>query len=452
MNNKHNTIRNIQNIRHVANITLLAIGLTLLTGLAGGAQEVAGGGASKDDHTSKGAMRDMSRIKEAGVITVKGDENWNDMLGFGKDSDMAEMMTLMMVGGSGMEHMKMAGMRPGMKIDKKNMKGMAMAQQGLPVTVTLTQNPPAVGDNTLDVLVSDANGKPVTGLKLMAAVAMTSMDMGTEHPKSVEGKDGHYTVPVKFSMKGPWRVTLMNDGKVDKSSAVQTILDFNVDGKTKWKMPTSRGTSPSTMPDMAMSDKSPDKKADTKKIEVSAASGGKTADVVAQNKPKTDSAPQKPETPAPVATTPAPAKTAADDKATGKTVVKTTEDMTPAKGVETAPDTTKPAGDKTTPAQTPGYQVMLNTPAKSLKVGKNMLDVTVLDPAGKPVIGAKITAAVEMTSMDMGVTRPKAKEDKAGHYVSEVTFSMKGPWRVTMTVTPPKQKPFTKALDFNVPK
>ena len=103
MNNKHNTIRNIQNIRHVANITLLAIGLTLLTGLAGGAQEVAGGGASKDDHTSKGAMRDMSRIKEAGVITVKGDENWNDMLGFGKDSDMAEMMTLMMVGGSGME-------------------------------------------------------------------------------------------------------------------------------------------------------------------------------------------------------------------------------------------------------------------------------------------------------------------------------------------------------------
>ncbi len=95
---------------------------------------------------------------------------------------------------------------------------------------------------------------------------------------------------------------------------------------------------------------------------------------------------------------------------------------------------------------------MLNTASNAVKVGKNMLDVTVLDPDGKPVTGAKVTAAVEMTSMDMGVTRPKAKGDKAGHYLSEVTFSMKGPWRVTMTVTPPKQKPFTKALDFNVPK
>ena len=436
-NNKRKALQNT-----LSGVTI-ALSMTLLVALAG-AQEVAGGGANKDDHTYKGAMRDMARIKEAGVITVKGDENWDSMLGFGKDSDMAEMMTMMMVGGSGMEHMKMAGMRPGMKMDKKNMKGMAMTQQGLPVTVTLTQNPPAVGDNTLDVLVSDVSGKPVTGLKLMAAVAMTSMDMGTEHPKSIEGKDGHYAVPVKFSMKGPWRVTLTNDGKADKSSAVRTTLDFNVDGKTKWKMPSSRGASSSTMPDMAMSDKTVDKKADTKKIEPPAASGEKTPDSVAQ----------KPATPAPVAITPAPAKTAVDDKAAGKTIEKATDDKAPAKGVETAPapETTKPAPDKTAPTQTPGYQVILNTPAKSLKVGKNMLDVTVLDPAGKPVIGAKVTAAVEMTSMDMGVTRPKAKEDKAGHYLSEVTFSMKGPWRVTMTVTPPKQKPFTKALDFNVPK
>ena len=86
---------------------------------------------------------------------------------------------------------------------------------------------------------TDASGKPATGLKLMATVAMTSMDTGTERPKAVEGKDGHYTVPVKFSMKGPWRVTVMNDGKADKISAVNTSLDLNVDGKTKWTQPKS---------------------------------------------------------------------------------------------------------------------------------------------------------------------------------------------------------------------
>ncbi len=427
----------------------MALGMTLLVAFAG-AQEVAGGAATKKDRVYKGAMQEMSRIKEAGIVTVKGDENWDDMLGFGKDSDMAEMMTLMMVGGSGMEHMKMAPMRPGMKMDAKNMKGMknikgmAMGQnQGLPITVTLAQNPPAVGDNMLDVLVTDAGGKPVPGLKLMATVAMTSMDMGTERPKAVEGKDGHYSVPVNFSMKGPWRVTLMNDGKADKKNAVQSTLDFSVDGKTKWKMPTAQDTSRSGMAGMAMPDK---------KGAPSTAPGEKMPDMTAQNNPKPDNAPQKPDVPAPTATLPTPVKTAVDDKAPAKTAA--TDDKSAAKGTETpkATDTAKPAGDKTAPTQTPGYQVMVNTPVKSLKVGKNMLDVTVLDPAGKPVTGAKVTAAVEMTSMDMGVTRPKTKEDKSGHYLSEVTFSMKGPWRVTITVTPPKQKPFTKALDFNVPK
>ena len=341
---KHTTIRNL------TGVTALTFGLTLLVSFAG-AQEVAGGAATREDRVYKGAMREMPGLKEAGITTVKGDENWDDMLGFGKESTMAEMMTLMMVGGSGMEHMKMAAMKPGMKMDKSSMPRMAMELQGLPVTATLAQNPPAVGENTVDVFVTDANGKPVTGLKLMATVAMTSMDMGTERPKSVEGKDGHYSVPVKFSMKGPWRVVLMNDGKADRNHAVQATLDFNVDGKTKWQQPKPMGGMK-----MAM--------------------------------------------------------------------------------------TGTPSGD---------WTVTVNTDPKTLAVGKNMLDVTILDAAGKPVTKAKVMGAVEMTSMDMGVTKPKAQEGKDGHYTVPVEFSMKGPWRVTLTVTPPRQKPFTKVLDFNVP-
>ena len=297
-------------------------------------------------------MKSVPVLQEKGVTTVTGNENWDTITGFGKEGIMAEMMTLMMVGGSGMEHMRMSAMKPGMKMDDKSMPGMAAKSQGMPLTVTLKQNPPVVGDNTLDIMVMDANGKPLTGLKLMSAVAMTSMDMGTAHPKVTEGKGGHYTVTTTFSMKGPWRVALMTDAKGDKTKAVQAALDFDVDGKTKW-----------TPPKMAVGADAP----------------------------------------------------------------------------------TKAAG-----ADASDWKITVNTDTKTLKSGKNALDVTILDANGKPVTGAKVTGTVEMTSMDMGTTHPKAQEKKDGHYSVPVEFSMKGPWRVTLTVTPPRQKLFTKSFDFSV--
>lgn len=229
----------------------LTIGMTFL-GLAISfapvmAQNRDGGGAksastqSASSGSSVDAMQTMPRLKEKRTFVVTGDENWDEMLGFGKDSGMAEMMTLMMVGGSGMEHMKMNSMKMG------GMAAMAMGEapppdaQGMPVTVTLKPNPPIVGDNTLDVLVTDASGKPATGLKLSATVAMTSMDMGTETPKVTEGKAGHYAVTANFSMKGPWRVMLTGGkSKNKKESAVSAALDFNVGGKAKWLQPNKK--------------------------------------------------------------------------------------------------------------------------------------------------------------------------------------------------------------------
>src|ERR1051326_9321084 len=54
------------------------------------------------------ATRALPRLKPKRVVTVTGNEDWDAQRGFGKDAAMAEMMTLMMVGGSGMEHMKMS--------------------------------------------------------------------------------------------------------------------------------------------------------------------------------------------------------------------------------------------------------------------------------------------------------------------------------------------------------
>lgn len=290
------------------------------------------------------SMRQMPGAREKRVVAVTGKEDWEALRGFGKDSGMVAMMTLMMVGGSGMEHMKMAPMKSGgVKMAGMNMGDMPMEasggmspSSGLPLAVTVTPNPPIVGDNTLDIAVTDAGGKPVTGLKLAATVAMTSMDMGTTKPKVTEGQDGHYAAVVSFAMKGPWRVTLTGGAPGETTaSAVRAALDFNVGSTQKWGQPA-------------------------------------------------------------------------------------------------------------------GPNVTLNTPPGAVKVGKNPLEFTILDAAGKPMTGAKVTTAVAMTSMDMGTTHPPAKEDKAGHYTTEAEFSMKGPWRVTVRVAPPNQQPFTRAFDLNV--
>lgn len=154
-------------------------------------------------------MHDMPGVPEKRVFTVTGNEDWNALRGFGNDSSMIRMMTLMMVGGSGMEHMRMRAMKPGrMTMGDVPTASDSHASPVMPLAMAITPNPPVVGDNKLDIAVTDTSGKPVTGLKLDASVAMTSMDMGTTKPKITESPSGHYVTVVNFSMKGPWRVTV----------------------------------------------------------------------------------------------------------------------------------------------------------------------------------------------------------------------------------------------------
>jgi len=102
-----------------------------------------------------------------------------------------------------------------------------------PLSVTATVSPaaPQAGDNTLALTVLDAGGKPATGLKLTASVAMTSMDMGTTHPAFAEAGAGRYTAKVNFSMNGPWRVV------VRSGTAKVAVLNFEAGAKAPWKSP-----------------------------------------------------------------------------------------------------------------------------------------------------------------------------------------------------------------------
>ncbi len=88
---------------------------------------------------------------------------------------------------------------------------------------------------------------------------------------------------------------------------------------------------------------------------------------------------------------------------------------------------------------------VMASPAKS---GDNTLDIVVTNAAGKPLTSAKVTAQVAMTSMDMGTASPTVQEKGKGHYATTAAFSMAGPWRVTVKVVAPGQKPQTKAFDF----
>ncbi len=395
-----------------------------------------GRGSDNRGGSDKESMRNVSRLKEKRMLTVTGQEDWDSMLSFGPDSSMAEMMIQMMVGGSGMEHMKMAAMKSGMRMgsitDRVPMLGAASDKgaiagksSGFPVTVTVTPNPPVVGDNKLDIVVTDASGKPVTGLKLSSAVGMTSMDMGTERPKATEGPDGRYSLPVKFRMKGPWRVTLTSDTPkgMKSSDAVNVPLDFNVGSKDKWSIPAARAKS--------------------------------TAAASKEHAAKEASTNQAPHT--------------SDAKeGTGAPLVKLPEQApAPQKAIAAAPELAQPARvpstsasavleTATTPAPTAssdtGVKIVLDTKPDAVKVGKNILSFTILDPSGKALSGAKVTSSVAMTSMDMGTTHPTAKEGKGGHYTAPVEFSMKGPWRVVVTVQGKGQKPATRSFDFDVKK
>jgi hypothetical protein len=115
----------------------------------------------------------------------------------------------MMVGGSGMEGMEMssttgAGTTHPMAMQSQKA---APAHGALQMSAKVVSGNPKLGSNLIEVSVS-RDGKPMSGLKLTAQVAMLSMDMGTEEPAVKETAPGRYQLKAGFSMEGPWAVKI----------------------------------------------------------------------------------------------------------------------------------------------------------------------------------------------------------------------------------------------------
>jgi hypothetical protein len=208
-------------------------------------------------------MKGMPTIKDKKTYSVKSADEGKtlqDGRGFGDEEQETRMMNLMMVEGSGYEGMDMSAMKmggtkagtgpdkdkqapqghhgmdmSGPNMGKMDMGGMKMSHASelasksststnpLRYDAKLSSNPAKVGANTLEITVTDGDGKPVKGLKLKAMVSMTSMDMGTDEARVRETAPGKYQAKVIFSMQGPWAV------KVSSGSKQEKIFEFTAE-------------------------------------------------------------------------------------------------------------------------------------------------------------------------------------------------------------------------------
>jgi hypothetical protein len=82
--------------------------------------------------------------------------------------------------------------------------------------------PPIRGDNTFEVLVTDANGRPITDAALTFDLNMTNMNHGKNVVTASAMREGRYRGVVHFLMAGPWRVIV----SIDRAGQIHTV-QFN---------------------------------------------------------------------------------------------------------------------------------------------------------------------------------------------------------------------------------
>lgn len=174
-------------------------------------------------------MPSMPILKPKKIFKIENTEELESQKGFGNEAPMVNMVNLMMVEGSGMEGMDMAGATlaqtaaPAHSMDQMRADSPSKAGQGFQIEI-VSKAETQVGNNNIEFKVTE-NQKIAKNLKLKAQVYMTSMDMGTENPSVKEIKPGFYQVKSGFSMKGPWAVKIIFPDKTEK------VLAFEVGAK-----------------------------------------------------------------------------------------------------------------------------------------------------------------------------------------------------------------------------
>ncbi len=90
-------------------------------------------------------------------------------------------------------------------------QGSSAQKPALDITFTSKPSPPKSGENTFEVTVKDASGKPVTDAKVSAMFYMAAMGAMPEMKNTVtlkHQKEGRYVGTGQVMMAGKWDVTV----------------------------------------------------------------------------------------------------------------------------------------------------------------------------------------------------------------------------------------------------
>lgn len=96
-------------------------------------------------------------------------------------------------------------------------------------------------------------------------------------------------------------------------------------------------------------------------------------------------------------------------------------------------------------------QIELVTQPNPVQTGNNTFYITVRDDSGKAVDNAKVEFDLNMTTMNMGTQKGTATSQGSGKYAATGRLSMRGPWRVSTTVTYADGNAMKKDFVVNVP-
>jgi membrane fusion protein, copper/silver efflux system len=114
-----------------------------------------------------------------------------------------------MMGAIGMGDWKMESARP-MEMGTQTAQAKPMEKKVgmLTITVSTAQEAAKLGDNTLRIQVKDNAGQPVTDAAVSLEYTMDMPGMLIDKAEAKHAGTGVYEAPVRFSMAGPWGVTV----------------------------------------------------------------------------------------------------------------------------------------------------------------------------------------------------------------------------------------------------
>jgi hypothetical protein len=82
------------------------------------------------------------------------------------------------------------------------------AESTITIDLVVEPDPPAMGDTTLIVTLTDADGDPIDDATIEAVGDMDHAGMQPVNGEIEDGTDGEYRIPFEWTMGGDWTVTL----------------------------------------------------------------------------------------------------------------------------------------------------------------------------------------------------------------------------------------------------